>query len=47
MNNSDNSFWEALDSEIKVLIGCTEEEKQLIYQTHNETPYMKGIIIRR
>ena len=28
------------DSEIKVL-------KQLIYQTHNETQYMKGIMIRR
>ena len=25
------------DSEIKILIGCTEEEKQMIYQTHNET----------
>ncbi|MCH5316055.1 MAG: inorganic pyrophosphatase, partial [Eubacterium sp.] len=24
------------DSEIKILIGCTEEEKQIIYQTHNE-----------
>lgn len=35
------------DSEIKILIGCTEEEKQLIYQTHNETQYMKGIMIRR
>ena len=35
------------DSEIKVLIECTEEEKQLIYQTHNETQYMKGIMIRR
>ena len=35
------------DSEIKILIGCTEEEKELIYQTHNETPYMKGILIRR
>jgi len=35
------------DSEIKILLGCTEEEKQLIYQTHNETPYMKGIMIRR
>ncbi len=35
------------DSEIKILIGCTEEEKQLVYQTHNETPYMKGIMIRR
>ena len=35
------------DSEIKILIGCTEEEKQLIYQTHNEGQYMKGIMIRR
>ena len=35
------------DSEIKILIGCTEEEKQLVYQTHNETEYMKGIMIRR
>lgn len=35
------------DSEIKILIGCTEEEKQIIYQIHNETEYMKGILIRR
>lgn len=35
------------DSEIKILIGCTEEEKQLVYQTHNDTQYMKGIMIRR
>lgn len=35
------------DSEIKILIGCTEEEKDIIYETHNETPYMKGIMIRR
>lgn len=35
------------DSEIKILIGCTEEEKRIIYQTHNETEYMKGILIRR
>lgn len=35
------------DSEIKILIGCTEKEKQIIYQTHNETEYMKGILIRR
>lgn len=35
------------DSEIKILISCTEEEKNIIYQTHNETPYMKGIMIRR
>ncbi len=35
------------DSEIKILIGCTEEEKSLIYETHNETQYMKGVLIRR
>lgn len=35
------------DSEIKILIGCTEEEKNIIYQTHNETEFMKGIMIRR
>jgi len=35
------------DSEIKILISCTEEEKDIVYQTHNETPYMKGILIRR
>ena len=35
------------DSEIKILIGCTEEEKEIIYKTHNETEFMKGILIRR
>ena len=35
------------DSEIKILIGCTEEEKMEIYCTHNETQYMKGVLIRR
>ena len=35
------------DSEIKILIGCTEEEKLEVYRTHNETEYMKGILIRR
>ena len=35
------------DSEIKILVGCTEEEKREVYRTHNETPYMKGILIRR
>ena len=34
------------DSEIKILIGRTEEEKQLVYQTHNETQYMKCVLIR-
>ena len=35
------------DSEIKILIGCTEEEKATVYKTHNETPFMKGVLIRR
>lgn len=35
------------DSEIKILIGCTEEEKKIVYKTHNEWEYMKGILLRR
>lgn len=35
------------DSEIKILIGCTEEEKAIIHKTHSETQFMKGILIRR
>ena len=35
------------DSEIKILMGCTEEEKEIIFRTHNETEFMKGILIRR
>lgn len=35
------------DSEIKILIGCTEEEKDIVYKTHNETEFMKGILIER
>jgi inorganic pyrophosphatase len=35
------------DSEIKTLIGCSEEEKQLVLETHYNSEYMKGILIRR
>ena len=35
------------DSEIKLLIGCTEEEKDIIYRFHNETEYLKGILIEK
>lgn len=35
------------DCEIKLLIGCTEEEKQIAYKTHNQYDSMKGILIRR
>lgn len=35
------------DSEIKILIGCTEEEKAIVYETHNESQFMKGVLVRR
>ena len=35
------------DSEIKILVGCTEEEMTIIHQFHNQTALMKGILIRR
>ena len=35
------------DSEIKILVGCTEDEKRLVYETSNESENMKGIMIRR
>ena len=35
------------DSEIKILIGCTEEEMAIVYKTHNITRFMKGVLIRR
>lgn len=35
------------DSEIKLLIGCTEEEKRLVYERQNDSGFMKGILIRR
>ena len=35
------------DSEIKLLLGCTEAEKQEILSFHNNSQWMKGILIRR
>ena len=35
------------DSEIKLLINCTPEEKKTILNFHNESEYMKGILIER
>ena len=35
------------DSEIKLLIGCTEEEIKTVYEFHNNTELMKGILIKR
>ena len=35
------------DSEIKLLIGCTDEETNTVYEFHNGTEFMKGILIHR
>ena len=35
------------DSEIKLLVGCTQEEKKIILALHNESEYMKGMLIER
>ena len=35
------------DSEMKILIGCTEEEINAAYRFCNRTASMKGILIRR
>jgi len=35
------------DSEIKLLIGCTEEEKAIACHAHNRTELMKGMLVRR
>ena len=35
------------DSEIKLLIGCTEEEMNTVHEFHNDSEFMKGILIRR
>lgn len=35
------------DSEIKILLGCTENEKGKIYDFLNNSEYMKAIMIKR
>ncbi|MCL1804288.1 MAG: inorganic pyrophosphatase [Eubacteriaceae bacterium] len=35
------------DSEIKILIRCSEDEKQLVLDAHNNSEYTKGILIWR
>lgn len=35
------------DTEIKLLFGCTAEEKACIYRVHNDKDFMKGILINR
>ncbi|MDR0896749.1 MAG: inorganic pyrophosphatase [Oscillospiraceae bacterium] len=35
------------DSEIKILLGCSEAEKDEILRFHNDSQHMKGLLIRR
>jgi inorganic pyrophosphatase len=35
------------DTEIKLLIGCTEREKEKIYAFHNQLDFIGGILVRR
>ena len=35
------------DSEIKILVGCTDEEIKTVYEFHNVSEFMKGILIIR
>lgn len=35
------------DAEIKILIGCTEEEKRIILDFNNRGEHMKGLMIER
>lgn len=35
------------DTEIKLLLGCTDEEIQSVYNFHNATEFMKGMLIPR
>lgn len=35
------------DSEIKLLIGCTDQEKETVYLFHNENEHMRGVLIER
>lgn len=35
------------DSEIKILLACTEEEIKNVLDFHNDSEFMKGILVRR
>ena len=35
------------DTEIKLLIGCTETEIEIVNRFHNENQYMSGLVVRR
>ncbi len=35
------------DSEVKILIGCTSQEKNMISEFYNRNKYVKGLLIER
>ena len=35
------------DSEIKLLLGCTEEEIRTVLAFHNQSELMRGMLVRR
>ena len=35
------------DSEIKLLVGCSESETEQVYEFHNRTELMRGMLIKR
>lgn len=35
------------DTELKLLLGCTEEEIEIVNRFHNESQYMSGLIVKR
>ena len=35
------------ETEIKLLCGCTEEEKQMAYQFQNRPPHLLALLVRR
>jgi inorganic pyrophosphatase len=35
------------DAEIKLVLGCTEEEIDIIHRFHNDNDYMSGMVVKR
>lgn len=35
------------DAEVKLLVGCTEQEKAIVLDFHNDSEYMAAILVRR
>ena len=35
------------DAEVKLLVGCTDEEVEAVDKFHNENDYMSGIVVMR